>query len=138
MRRLPAVAGRFYPGTAEALKQMVKGFITPGVEQVNALGILSPHAGLIYSGAVAGAVYSRVALPDTIILIGPNHTGLGAPVSIMSEGVWETPLGAVPIETNLARSILSRSPRFREDSLAHIHEHSLEVQLPFIQFLKKV
>jgi AmmeMemoRadiSam system protein B len=137
MRRQPAVAGRFYPGTAEGLGRQVMNFLVPVPEKVSALGIVSPHAGLIYSGAVAGAVYSRLDLPGRFVLIGPNHTGLGAPLSLMAEGSWETPLGSVPIDTPLARSILSRSPRIREDSLAHLHEHSLEVQLPFLQYLKK-
>jgi len=136
MNRQPAVAGHFYPGTAEALKRQVQEFIVPA-EKTRALGILSPHAGLIYSGRVAGAVYSSIDLPDTFVLIGPNHTGLGARVSIMCEGIWETPLGAVGIDEPLARSILSRSPRIQEDSLAHLREHSLEVQLPFLQYFKK-
>ena len=136
MLRKPAVAGHFYQGTKESLKQQVREFIVPA-EKVRALGIMSPHAGLIYSGAVAGAVYSSIDLPDTFVLIGPNHTGLGAPVSIMCEGRWETPLGSVDIDEPLARSILSRSPRIQEDSLAHLREHSLEVQLPFIQYFKK-
>ncbi len=136
MLRQPAVAGHFYKGTKEALKRQVEEFIVSS-EKVRAFGVLSPHAGLMYSGAVAGAVYSSIELPDTFVLIGPNHTGLGAPVSIMCEGRWETPLGAVEIDAQLARSILSRSPRMREDSLAHLREHSLEVQLPFIQYLKK-
>ncbi len=137
MRRNPTVAGHFYRGTAEALKEQVRQFIAPATDKVKALGILSPHAGLIYSGPVAGAVYSKIVLPDTFVLIGPNHTGLGASISLMSEGVWDTPLGSVEIDTALARSILSRSPRIHEDALAHIHEHSLEVQLPFIQYFKK-
>ncbi|HSQ78475.1 MAG TPA: AmmeMemoRadiSam system protein B [Nitrospirota bacterium] len=136
MNRQPAVAGHFYRGTKEALRRQVEEFIV-SAEKVGALGILSPHAGLIYSGAVAGAVYSSLDLPDTFVLIGPNHTGLGAPVSIMCEGRWETPLGAVDIDEPLARSILSKSPRIQEDSLAHLREHSLEVQLPFIQYFKK-
>ncbi len=136
MLRKPAVAGHFYPGTAEALRRQVEEFII-SAEKVRALGIMSPHAGLIYSGAVAGAVYSSIDLPDTFVLIGPNHTGLGAPVSIMCEGRWETPLGAVEMDEPLARSILSKSPRIQEDSLAHLREHSLEVQLPFIQYFKK-
>ncbi len=133
--RHPAVAGHFYRGTAEALKRQVHEFIIPA-EKIRALGILSPHAGLIYSGPVAGAVYSSIELPGTFVLIGPNHTGLGAPVSIMCEGVWETPLGTVSIDEALARSILSKSPRIHEDTLAHLREHSLEVQLPFIQYFK--
>ncbi len=137
MRRQPAVAGQFYQRSEEGLRQQVQGFLVPGVEKVTALGIVSPHAGLMYSGAVAGAVYSRLSLPETIVLLGPNHTGLGAPLSLMSEGSWETPLGSVPIDSDLARSILARSPRVQEDELAHLREHSLEVQLPFIQYLKK-
>jgi predicted class III extradiol MEMO1 family dioxygenase len=136
MLRHAAVAGHFYPGTAEALKRQVRGFII-SAEKTRVLGILSPHAGLIYSGPVAGAVYSSIDVPDTAVLIGPNHTGLGAPVSIMCDGAWETPLGPVDIDGPLARAILSRSPRIQEDSLAHVREHSLEVQLPFLQYLKK-
>ena len=117
--------------------QQVREFIVPGVVKTKALGIMSPHAGLIYSGSVAGAVYSRIELPDTMVLIGPNHTGLGAPVSLMARGRWETPLGLVDIDEALADSILSKSARIQEDSLAHLREHSLEVQLPFIQHFKK-
>ena len=137
MLRHPAVAGQFYKGTHEALRKQVDGFIIPVAEQKKAIGIVSPHAGLMYSGAVAGAVYSSIVIPDVIVLIGPNHTGLGAAVSIMAEGEWETPLGTVPIETALASSILSKSPLVRADSLAHLREHSLEVQLPFLQHFKE-
>jgi len=136
MLRQPAVAGHFYQGTAEALRKQVQGFIVPGAKKVKALGILAPHAGLMYSGAVAGAVYSSVELPDTFVLIGPNHTGLGASVSLMSSGRWETPLGTVDIDEQLAAAILRRSSHIHEDTLAHLREHSLEVQLPFIQYFK--
>ncbi len=137
MLRHPAVAGQFYKGSPEALRNQVREFIVPGVVKTKALGIVSPHAGLIYSGSVAGAVYSRIELPDTFVLIGPNHTGLGAPVSLMARGQWETPLGLVEIDEALAASILSKSTRISEDSLAHLREHSLEVQLPFIQHFKR-
>ena len=136
MLRHPAVAGQFYKGSSDALKKQVREFIVPHVVKTKALGILSPHAGLIYSGSVAGAVYSSIDLPNTFVLIGPNHTGLGAPVSLMAKGSWETPLGQVTIDEELAAAILSRSPRIKEDSLAHLREHSLEVQLPFIQYFK--
>ena len=136
MLRHPAVAGHFYQGTAEALRKQVQGFIIPGANKVKALGILVPHAGLLYSGAVAGAVYSSVELPDAFILIGPNHTGLGTSVSLMSSGRWETPLGMVDIDEQLAAAILKKSTHIHEDTLAHLREHSLEVQLPFIQYLK--
>jgi predicted class III extradiol MEMO1 family dioxygenase len=137
MLRHPAVAGQFYKSSPEALMQQVREFIVPGVAKTKALGIVSPHAGLIYSGSVAGAVYSRIELPDTMVLIGPNHTGLGAPVSLMARGRWETPLGLVEIDESLADLILSKSSHIHEDSLAHLREHSLEVQLPFIQHYKK-
>jgi len=136
MLRHPAVAGQFYKGSPDALRKQVREFITPGAAKIKALGIISPHAGLVYSGPVAGAVYSRIELSDTLVLIGPNHTGLGAPVSLMAKGRWETPLGMVEIDESLAASILSKSPRIHEDSLAHLREHSLEVQLPFIQHFK--
>jgi AmmeMemoRadiSam system protein B len=135
MLRHPAVAGYFYRGTAEELKRQVEEFTIPA-EKIKALGILSPHAGLIYSGAVAGAVYSSIELPDAIVLIGPNHTGLGEPVSLMARGSWETPLGTVDIDEELASAILSKSSHIHEDTLAHLREHSLEVQLPFIQYFK--
>ncbi len=136
MVRHAAVAGYFYKGSPEGLRKQVSDFITPAVMRKKAIGIVVPHAGLIYSGSVAGAVYSSIELPDTIVLIGPNHTGLGAPVSLMAKGAWETPLGVVSIDETLAAAIISQSPRIREDELAHFREHSLEVQLPFIQYLK--
>ena len=137
MLRRAAVAGHFYQGTSVALKSQVAGYLIPGADKVRALGILSPHAGLMYSGTVAGAVYSSIELPKTIVLIGPNHTGLGAPISLMSSGSWETPLGTVEIDSSLAASILSKSPRIHDDTLAHLREHSLEVQLPFIQYFEQ-
>ena len=136
MIRQPAVAGHFYQGSPEALKKQVASFINPDAERRKALGILSPHAGLIYSGAVAGAVYSGIELPDTVVLIGPNHTGLGAPVSIMCKGTWETPLGTVDIDETLAPAILSKSHRIHENSRHHLIEHSIEVQHPFIHSFK--
>jgi AmmeMemoRadiSam system protein B len=135
MLRRAAVAGHFYKGTSAALKSQVAGYLIPDTDKVRALGILSPHAGLMYSGSVAGAVYSSIELPKTFVLIGPNHTGLGEAVSLMASGHWETPLGRVAIEESLAASILSKSLLIHEDTLAHLREHSLEVQLPFIQYL---
>ncbi len=137
MVRAPAVAGYFYQGSSEALRKQVEGFIVPGAERKRAIGIVSPHAGLIYSGPVAGALYSSIEIPDTIVLIGPNHTGLGAAVSLMAKGSWETPLGTVEIDETLAASILAKSSHIRDDSVAHLREHSLEVQLPFIQYFKE-
>ncbi|HWR73730.1 MAG TPA: AmmeMemoRadiSam system protein B [Nitrospirota bacterium] len=137
MLRRPAVAGYFYEGSEKALRRQVESFILPATERIGAIGIVVPHAGLMYSGSVAGAVYSRVELPASVVLIGPNHTGLGAGISLMPKGSWETPLGMVGIDEELAAAILARSPRIRDDSLAHLREHSLEVQLPFIQYFKQ-
>ncbi len=137
MLRSPAVAGHFYKASPDALRKQVEGFIISGATRRKAVGIVAPHAGLIYSGSVAGAVYSSVEIPDTLVLIGPNHTGLGAAVSLMAKGSWETPLGIVQIDEVLAASILAHSRRVQDDSLAHVREHSLEVQLPFIQYFKE-
>ena len=137
MQRQPAVAGYFYHGSSSALKEQVEDFLIDGERKIDALGVVCPHAGLVYSGSVAGAVYSRITIPETIVLIGPNHTGLGAPVSLMREGEWITPLGSVSVQQELAAAILQKSSRIKDDVLAHLREHSLEVQLPFLQLLKK-
>jgi len=137
MLRQPAVAGFFYQGSASGLKDQVEHYLVPTEKRIKALGILAPHAGLVYSGPVAGAVYSRIVLPEVFVLIGPNHTGLGAPVSIMSSGQWTTPLGTVSVDEALAAAIKGHSRRIQDDMLAHLREHSLEVQLPFIQYQKK-
>jgi AmmeMemoRadiSam system protein B len=98
MIRQPAVAGHFYNSSSSKLSQQVDHFIRSNVEKESALGIVSPHAGLMYSGAVAGEVYSRIKFPQTFILLGPNHTGLGSTVSIMSSGVWKMPTGDLSID----------------------------------------
>ncbi|GAB4277443.1 MAG: AmmeMemoRadiSam system protein B [Deferrisomatales bacterium] len=134
MVRKPAVAGQFYPGSPRALESFLREAVPLAPEPEEALGVVSPHAGYVYSGRVAGAVFGRVRVPDTVVLLGPNHTGLGTPASIMTEGVWATPLGSVPIERGLARAVAGACPILEEDSLAHAHEHSLEVQLPFLQY----
>lgn len=137
MLRQPAVAGYFYQGSASLLKAQVGVFLTPTNRKIRAIGAVCPHAGLVYSGSVAGAVYSAVEIPDVIVLIGPNHTGLGAAVSIMSGGAWKTPLGTVPVNEKLAAAILQRSRIVQDDIVAHLREHSLEVQLPFLQCMKQ-
>jgi len=122
---------------AQALREQVEKYIRRDIEKEDALGIVVPHAGYFYSGKAAGAVYSRINLPDTIIIIGPNHTGIGAEIAIMAEGEWEMPNGRVEIDSSLARELLSEAGDLaQEDEEAHLHEHSLEVQLPFIQYFK--
>lgn len=136
MIRQPAVAGQFYPGSAAQLNKIIESFIDKNAEKNDVIGILVPHAGYIYSGAVVGAVLSRIRFTDTFIILGPSHTGEGKPYSIMTEGIWKSPLGEVKIDTKIAQKILSRSKYLQEDSLAHKYEHSIEVQLPFLQYFK--
>jgi len=134
MIREPAVAGQFYPGTEVSLKKLIETLTEKSAQRKKALGVVSPHAGFVYSGAAAGAVFSRIELPDTYIIIGPNHTGRGRPFSIMKDGSWVTPLGEVDIDKELASNLLKRSRLLQDDATAHSFEHSVEVQLPFIQF----
>lgn len=134
MRRKPAVAGQFYFDSPNMLRAQVESYIDKGVKREKVIGMLSPHAGFMYSGAVAGALYSRIEFPQTFIIIGPNHTGLGQPISIMTSGEWDMPNGTVSIDEVLSQKILSSSSIVEEDLMAHIREHSLEVQIPFMQF----
>ncbi|MFH1651342.1 MAG: AmmeMemoRadiSam system protein B [Chloroflexota bacterium] len=136
MIREPAVAGQFYPRTAAQLRSMIAKLVNKNAAKKEVIGLVAPHAGYIYSGPVAGAVISGVAFKDTFILMGPNHTGRGRPFAIMTEGTWRTPLGEVAIDTELARLILDESEHLEEDAAAHEFEHSLEVQVPFLQYFK--
>jgi len=131
--RHPAVAGRFYPRDPDDLRAEVQSYLSPPRETVSALGCVVPHAGYIYSGHVAGAVYARLDLPRRCILMCPNHTGVGHPLAIMSTGAWETPLGQAPIDSKLAADLKQRFPLLGEDAEAHRAEHGAEVQLPFLQ-----
>jgi AmmeMemoRadiSam system protein B len=133
MIRPPAVAGQFYSASAAALEAEVAGYLDASAAAVPMTAVICPHAGLMYSGHVAGAVLSRATLPDTVILIGPNHTGIGPAVSVYPEGAWQIPGGAVPVNRDLARAILARYPRAEADISAHQWEHCLEVQLPFLR-----
>ena len=133
--RMPAVAGQFYPANADTLSRALQSYTKVKGEKIDALGAVVPHAGYMYSGHVAGAVYGRLILPDRYIILCPNHTGRGEPLAIMSEGSWITPLGEVRIDSNLARRMQSAMPVLREDIEAQRHEHALEVQLPFLQSL---
>ncbi len=136
MIRKAAVAGSFYPADAAELEKMVEEFSAPQVKQ-RVKALICPHAGYIYSGPVAGAVYAAAVIPDTVILLGPNHTGLGADTAVMTEGVWQIPTGEVSVDKVLAKKILRSSELFTEDSSAHTMEHCLEVQLPFLYHMNK-
>jgi AmmeMemoRadiSam system protein B len=131
--RHPAVAGRFYPRDPAELRAEVESYLGPQQPTVGALGCVVPHAGYMYSGHVAGAVYARLDLPRRCILMCPNHTGMGHPLAIMSEGAWETPLGQVSIDSTLAAALKQRFPLLSENGEAHRAEHAAEVQLPFLQ-----
>jgi AmmeMemoRadiSam system protein B len=135
MVRQPAVAGTFYPGGAQQLRAQLQALFPAAGGTAPALGVVVPHAGYVYSGRVAAAVYARVALPDRCIILGPNHTGRGAGAAIMSAGEWETPLGRLAIDAELAAAIRAHTPGVAEDPVAHAREHSIEVQLPFLQHL---
>lgn len=136
MIREPIVAGRFYPDSPSILKSQIKGYLDKEVKKRDVIGAVSPHAGYMYSGPVAGAVLSGIELKDTFIILGPNHSGKGQPFSIMTEGSWRTPLGEVEIDSHLGKEILETSRHLKEDAIAHLYEHSIEVQIPFLQYLK--
>jgi len=131
--RHPAVAGQFYPRNPKSLLDEVQSYLSPPAQPVRALGCVVPHAGYMYSGHVAGAVYAHLDIPDLCIVMCPNHTGLGHPLSIMSHGAWETPLGVATIASELAVALLERFPVLIDDADAHRKEHAIEVQLPFLQ-----
>ena len=148
-KRPPAQAGTFYPDTEGALRtQIQQSFLhplgpgaiptIPGTRNQNLLGLIVPHAGYSYSGPVAAHSYYHQAsagIFESIIILGPNHTGLGSGVSTMTEGEWSTPLGDVPIDTDLAQEIVDSSHLVDVEDEAHRNEHSIEVQLPFLQFI---
>ena len=135
MIRRPAVSGRFYPAEPEVLRSAIKGFTEPAQERTKAIGVIVPHAGYVYSGHVAGAVYSRIELPSHNIVLCPNHTGFGAPLSIIQSGAWLTPLGEIPIDEELSAALMDADRDLQDDVEAHRFEHATEVQLPFLQHI---
>jgi AmmeMemoRadiSam system protein B len=148
-RRRPAVAGYFYPSDPGELRGMIEWAfrhpLGPGevpeaspVRRRASVGFVAPHAGYMYSGPVAAHVYYRMALegpPETVVIAGPNHTGAGSLVSIYKEGVWETPLGEVEVDAEFARAMVLNSRFLDPDDKAHLYEHSVEVQVPFLQYI---
>jgi AmmeMemoRadiSam system protein B len=136
--RHPAVAGRFYPLDPAELREDVSDFLAQIESQtpVRAVGCIVPHAGYIYSGHVAGAVFSAVEIPELCLVLCPNHTGMGRPLAIVSEGAWRTPLGDVPIDSAFATALKAHCSLLQEDSAAHRSEHAIEVELPFLQMLQ--
>jgi len=139
--RPAAVAGRFYSSDGKDLSREVHEYLAPdpapGEKIGNALGCLVPHAGYMYSGHVAGAVYRRLPARPAYIILGPNHFGRGAPLAVTARGAWATPLGEALIDAPLANELIGASGLLTEDAHAHANEHSLEVQIPFLQCLAK-
>ena len=147
--RYPSVAGSWYAGTPDLLRKQIEELfmhrlgpgILPSVKKNgprNLVGLVVPHAGYIASGPVAAHAYYSLAKdgkPDVIVIFGPNHTGRGSALSIMFEGAWRTPLGDVKIDSEIAKQILNNSSIIDFDDKAHLNEHSIELQLPFLQYL---
>jgi len=132
--RQPAVAGRFYPADASRLAAEVSGFLADAHAERSrrAVAVMVPHAGYVYSGGVAGRVFAGVEVPNTVVVLCPNHTGRGARIAVAPHGAWRLPGGNIPIDSELAAEILARVPDARADAEAHRFEHAIEVELPFL------
>ena len=133
MIREPAVAGQFYPRDPSKLLRDIESYMGEPPPDLDAVAVVSPHAGYVYSGGVAGAVFGAVRLPKRFIVLGPNHTGIGGSLALAPAGEWRTPLGLIALDAELNRRLLEECPLLREDRAAHLREHSIEVQLPFLQ-----
>jgi AmmeMemoRadiSam system protein B len=136
MQRQPAVAGQFYAGNSTQLRSDMAALIPESLARSRVTGIIAPHAGYVYSGAIAGRVYAAIEIPATVLILGPNHHGAGAGAALYPDGQWLTPLGPVTINTRLNSLLRQHVPLIRTDTIAHEFEHSLEVQVPFIQYLR--
>ena len=131
--RRPHVAGSFYPSDPPELRQYCEERLCLSGPGKTVKAVVLPHAGYVYSGDTACLVLSKVKVPDTVFLIGPNHFGQGASFAIYAEGAWETPLGKVPVESEIAADLLKASRQLQSDPAAHSAEHSLEVIVPFFK-----
>lgn len=148
MIRPAAVAGAFYEASPGSLRRHVQELLAArwkktvtetlgaGADPGAAVGAIVPHAGYIYSGPVAGRVYARLDVPPTVVILCPNHTGRGAPAALDPSDAWSTPLGDVPVDRRLAGRLAELAPSLEPDGVAHAREHSLEVQLPFLQVVR--
>ena len=136
MIRPPAVAGQFYTDNPDKLRAELERLVKPATPLQKVIGVIAPHAGYMYSGAVAGRLYGAVKIPPAVIILGPNHHGVGARAALFPAGKWITPLGPVSINDRLSALVRQHAPQLEEDSAAHHYEHSLEVQVPFLQYLR--
>ncbi len=133
MQRNPAVAGLFYPADPRELRDTLAECMgEPAPAVALPVAVLVPHAGYLYSGSTAGKVYAGIEVPDAVLLLGPNHTGMGRPAAVWQQGTWQTPLGDVAVDESMAASLVAAHPLLEADREAHLREHALEVQLPFL------
>ncbi|OKY76707.1 MAG: AmmeMemoRadiSam system protein B [Desulfobulbaceae bacterium DB1] len=136
MKRSPVVADHFYPGDPDILRKTLTHLIPrTDKKKRKVIAAVSPHAGYVYSGGVAGETFAEIDIPEDVIILGPNHHGHGAAIALMADGEWDMPMGRVPINNELAGLI--HDPIIKKDDLAHRYEHSLEVQVPFLQFFQQ-
>jgi AmmeMemoRadiSam system protein B len=132
MIRNPAVAGQFYPASARQIEAELGKLLRISPQKRDAIAVVVPHAGWMYSGATAGILYSAVKIPDVVVMIGPNHHGVGSDYAVFASGAWRTPVGDAPIAENLATELLKNCEILTSDPRAHRYEHSLEVQIPML------
>jgi len=136
MIRKPYVAGQFYPSSRDRLRETIAALVDPAASPQKAIALVAPHAGYVYSGPVAGAVFCSVAIPGTCVILGPSHRGIDSLFAIQLRGSWLTPLGESRVDEALASRIAAASRLVEENDEAQRAEHSLEVELPFIQYLR--
>ncbi|MGQ3684542.1 MAG: AmmeMemoRadiSam system protein B [Candidatus Loosdrechtia sp.] len=134
MIRKPVAAGSFYRSDALQLRNDIEGLVSKDCERRAALGVVAPHAGYVYSGRVAGCLYSKIVIPDTVVILSPNHTGMGSAYSIWPGGSWITPLGEVKVNEDVVYGLVQDCGLIEKDQDAHLDEHAAEVQLPFLQY----
>ncbi len=135
MIRQASVAGSFYPGNQSALEEKLKEYISVSSQPQKVIGLISPHAGYVFSGRCAGKAFGMIKIPDTVIIIGVNHRGVGYSFTIDDNEYWRTPLGDIEVDKHLQVKLVTRSKIFKADHNIGLREHSLEVQVPFIQYL---
>lgn len=135
MIREPAVAGSFYPREKKSLHDMLVKLMKERSRK-KVIAVMSPHAGYIYSGGVAGALFSAIEIPATVLILAPNHYGYSVEFALWPRGKWRTPMGDAPISDDLNRFILEHAPQVEEETSSHLREHSAEVQLPFLQYVR--
>jgi len=133
MIRKAQFAGNWYPGNPGALRADLSTYLGQGADGKKSVAVVAPHAGYMYSGPVAGAVYARVEVPEIVVVLAVNHRGVGAPAAVMAAGSWETPLGRVPVEEDFVLRLMRNTALLQDDARAHEKEHSLEMHLPFLQ-----